>query len=450
MGRTVAIIGGGFSGLLSAIHLLRAAPQLTVRLVERAPRFGRGRAYTTSDPGHLLNVRAANMSAFPDQPQHFVDWLRAGPGGGDWFVGRRQYGDYLQDLLREAVGRPGQAGRLLLEQDEAIQVRRTGERFRVELALGRAFTADVVVLAIGLMPSQPLAGVAADVLQAPGYVADPWRTDLDQLPLGATLLLGSGLTMIDVALSLGAPGRRLTAISRRGLTPRLHASASIAAPPEGLPASPAESLRILRRHAREVGWRSAVDSVRPLTPQIWRDWPLEERRRFLRHLRPWWDAHRHRMAPAVGARVAALQEDNLLEVRAGRLERLQLAGGGFEAVIRRRGAQHPERFRYAAVVDCTGLCGDPAGDTSGLLASLETQGLIARDPLDLGLAVDPDLRLQDAEGATVRGLYAVGPLSRSAAWEAVAVPDLRHQTTQLAEVVLADLGLQCEPHRRSA
>lgn len=446
MSPTVAIIGGGFSGLLSAIHLLRAQPQLTVRLVERAPRFGRGRAYSTSDPGHLLNVRAANMSAFPDRPQHFVDWLGAGPGGGDWFVGRRQYGDYLQDLLRDAVGRPGRAGRLLLEQDEAIQVRRTGEGFRVELALGRAFTADVVVLAIGLMPPQPLAGVAAEALQAPGYVADPWRTDLSRLPQGPVLLLGSGLTMIDVALSLGAPGRKLTAISRRGLTPRLHASASVAPPPQGLPASPAESLRIIRRHAREVGWRSAVDSVRPLTPQIWRDWPIEERRRFLRHLRPWWDAHRHRMAPTVGARVAALQEADLLEVRAARLERLQRAGMGFEAVIRRRGAKHPERFRYAAVVDCTGLSGDLARDGSGLLASLEAQGLIARDQLDLGLAVDADLRLQDRDGATVGGLYAIGPLSRSASWEAIAVPDLRNQTARLAEVVLGDLGLQPALH----
>ena len=117
MNPTVAIVGGGFSGLLSAIHLLRADPGLTVRLIERAPRFARGRAYSTRDPGHLLNVRASNMSAFPDQPRHFVDWLGVGPIAGDWFVERRRYGDYLQEVLRQAVRAPGQAGRLLLEQD---------------------------------------------------------------------------------------------------------------------------------------------------------------------------------------------------------------------------------------------------------------------------------------------------------------------------------------------
>lgn len=441
MGRTVAIIGGGFSGLLSAIHLLGAAPELTVRLIERAPRFGRGRAYSTGDPGHLLNVRAANMSAFPDRPDHFVDWLGAGERARDWFVGRRQYGDYLQDLLRGALSAPGRAGRLLLEQDEAVHVRREGEGFRIELALGRALEAEAVVLAIGLLPPSPLPGIAPEVLASPHYVGDPWRADLDQLPAGQVLLLGTGLTMVDVALTLGAPNRRLTAVSRRGLSPRLHASVGAAPPPAGLPASPARALSVLRRHAEQVGWRVAVDGVRPLTTELWASWSTAERARFVRHLRPWWDAHRHRMAPTVAARLAGLQEQNLLEVRAGRLELLRPVGGGFEALIRRRGAKFAERLRFAAVVDCSGLSGDLAGDRSGLLGGLLAQGLIARDALGLGVEMDGELRLLGREGRATRGLYAVGPLSRAAVWEAVAVPDIRNQTAQLAQVVARDFGL---------
>lgn len=442
MGRTVAIIGGGFSGLLSAIHLLRAAPELTVRLIERAPRFGRGRAYSTRDPGHLLNVRAANMSAFPDRPDHFLDWLGAGERARDWFVGRRQYGDYLQDLLKGALSAPGRAGRLLLEQDEAVHVRGEGERFRIELALGRAIEADAVVLAVGLLPPSPLPGIAPEVLAAPNYVADPWRADLDQLPPGPVLLLGSGLTMVDIALTLGAPTRRLTAVSRRGLLPRLHASVGAAPPPEGLPASPARALRILRRHAEHFGWRVAVDSVRPQTAGLWASWSLAERARFLRHLRPWWDAHRHRMAPTVAARLGALQDANLLEVRAGRLEQLRLAGAGFEALIRPRGAAFAERRRFVAVVDCSGLSGDLAGDRSGLLGGLLAQGLIAPDRLGLGVEMDADLRLVGRAGDVSRGLYAVGPISRAATWEALAVPDIRNHTAQLAQVVLRDFGLE--------
>ncbi|CAN7401652.1 FAD/NAD(P)-binding protein [Phenylobacterium sp. LjRoot219] len=440
MGQTVAIIGGGFSGLLSALHLLRAAPELTVRLIERAPRFGRGRAYSTRDPGHLLNVRAANMSAFPDRPDHFVDWLGAGERARDWFVGRRQYGDYLQDLLKDAVSAPGRPGRLLLEQDEAVQVRRDGERFRIELALGRAIHAEAVVLAVGLLPPSPLPGITPEARESPNYVADPWRADLDELPAGQVLLLGSGLTMVDVALTVGVANRRLTAVSRRGLLPRLHAGSVAAPPPEGLSGTPARVLQILRRHADEVGWRAAVDGVRPFVTGLWAGWSVEEKARILRHLRPWWDAHRHRMAPAVAARIGALQADGLLEVRAGKLEQLRPLGAGFEAVIRRRGAQFPERARFTAVVDCSGLSGDLSGDRSGVLEGLQAQGLIARDPLGLGVAMDAELRLLSREGRVTRGLYAVGPLSRAVAWEAVAVPDIRNQTAQLAETIARDLA----------
>lgn len=445
---TVVIVGGGFSGLLTAIHLLHGAVNLQVRLVERAPQFGRGRAYSTCDPGHLLNVRAANMSAFLDQPQQFVTWLGAGPDVGDRFVSRAQYGEYLQALLRGTLRRATTAGRLLLEQDEVVAVRRAGRGLQVDLALGRSLQADAVVLALGLLPSPSLPGVSPEALAHPYYVVDPWRADLASLPPGRVLLLGSGLTMVDVALALGGDGRPLTAISRRGLTPRPHAGAPAADPPLGLPARPAEALRILRDHARQSGWRSAVGSIRAMTPEIWRSWPDAERRRFLRHLRPWWDAHRHLMAPAVAARIAALQEVDLLEFRAARLERLEHCGGGFEAMIRPRGARRLERLRCAAVVDCTGMSGDPTHDPSGLLPGLEARGMITRDPLGLGLAVDDEFRLLDGAGAATPGLYAVGPLSRAACWEAVAVPDLRAQTARLAHTLVGDLQTSVHPDER--
>ncbi|MDB5447950.1 MAG: FAD-dependent pyridine nucleotide-disulfide oxidoreductase, partial [Phenylobacterium sp.] len=239
-GPTVAVIGAGFSGLLTALHLLRAEPRITVRLVERAPRFGRGRAYATGHPDHLLNVRASNMSAFAERPDHFLQWLHdSGEGGVDGFVRRGRYGDYLQHLLREAVARAGQAGRLLLEQDEAVAVTRDGEGFTVRLALGRAFQAQAVVLALGLMPAPPPRDVGAEAAGAPGYVADPWAAELSELPPGEVLLLGSGLTMVDMALSLAEQDRRVTALSRRGLLPRIHVSVGAAPAPPGLPASPA-------------------------------------------------------------------------------------------------------------------------------------------------------------------------------------------------------------------
>ena len=165
---TVAVIGGGFSGLLTAIHLLEGDDSVVVRLVERAPRFGRGLAYGAAQADHLLNVRAANMSAFPDRPGHFVEWLQAEgeAAGPDAFVSRSRYGDYLQGLLREEMVEAA-AGRLLLEADEAVSLAPDGGGWRVELALGRSFAADACVLALGLLPPALPPGADATVADAP-------------------------------------------------------------------------------------------------------------------------------------------------------------------------------------------------------------------------------------------------------------------------------------------
>jgi uncharacterized NAD(P)/FAD-binding protein YdhS len=439
---TIAVIGGGFSGLLTAIHLLHADPEVLVRLVERAPHFGRGRAYGTENPDHLLNVRVANMSAFPDQQEHFAAWLRAegdcdGPSA---FVSRSRYGDYLQSLLREHLGAPGSAGRLLLEQDEAVDIVWRDGRQVVKLGLGRSFEADASVLAVGSPLPATLPGADETIAAAPHYASDPWSLAADNLPLGEILIVGSGLTMVDVAIALSCPGRRLTAVSRHGLLPRPHApTAPQTLPPSGPLDTPALALRTLRNYARQVGWREAVDSIRPQTAAIWRGWPLAEKRRFLRHLQSWWDVHRHRMAPSVAAQVASLIAAGDLEVLGGGLASIHRIDGGFEASLRDASDGKRIARRFAAVVNCTGLRGAPRGGGEDLLARLADRGTLRADRLGLGLDVDGALRVIGQSGAPTPGLFAVGPLTRGAFWEAVAVPDLRIHTALVAAAVLEGL-----------
>lgn len=430
----VVVVGGGFSGLLTALHLLEHPSGVVVRLVEKSDRFALGRAYAPADEGPKLNVRAANMSAFADRPTHFVDWLAA-HGGGEGFVSRARYGEYLQSLLREAVRRSGAPGRLLLEQDEVVEVSPEEGRFRVRLALGRHLRADAVVLATGLGAPSGVAGRAD--LAPPLAFGDPWAVDPKAAPAGDILLIGTGLTMIDVALALDRPDRRLTAVSRRGLLPSAHAATAVAPPPPGDLGTPLRALRSLRAHADEVGWRSAVDSIRPLTPDLWRRWSLDQRRRFLRHARPWWDVRRHRMAPDVAQRIGAMADAGRLAVLAARIERLEVAEGGVEVTWRRRGADARERRTFAALVDCTGLSSDLAA--SPVLAGLVSRGLARPDPLRLGLDLDAEFRVVGDGGAVTPGLYAVGPLARAARWETVAVPDLRLQTRELADTIHAEL-----------
>ncbi len=439
---TVAVIGGGFSGLLTAIHLLRADLDVIVRLVERAPQFGRGRAYGTENPDHLLNVRVANMSAFPDQPDHFATWLRAEGDcdGPNAFVSRSRYGDYLQNLLREHIGDPDNAGRLLLEQDEAVDIDWAQGRSVVRLGLGRSFPADAVVLAVG-SPGLPPAPRGADqtVASSPNYFANPWSLDFAAVPRGDVLVIGSGLTMVDTALSLAGGGRRLTALSRRGLLPRTHAPTTAADPPAGATDTPLRALRTLRAHARANGWREAVDSVRPQTTTIWKSWSAVQRRRFVRHAQTWWDVHRHRMAPAVAAQVTDLVAAGDLQVFGSHLERIRSVAGGFEATFQRTADGHWITRRFTAVINCTGMGGGPELDADDLVARLARKGAVRPDPLGLGLQVSDGLQAIGLNGFPTAGLFAVGPLTRGAFWEAIAVPDLRVHTALISAAVVESL-----------
>ncbi len=438
---TVAVIGAGFSGLLTALHLAADPDGPTVRLIERAKAFGRGAAYSTGNPDHLLNVRVANMSAYPDDPEHFTRWLAGHEGwsshGG--FVTRGVYGDYLQDLLREALETTA-AGRLLLEQDEAVDVQRSGEGWRVRLALGREIEAAAVVLALGVLRPAAPATAGEALLSSPRYIGDPWdpKAKLDE-EAADVLLLGSGLTMIDAAVSLWRPGRRFWAISRRGLTPRPHAPTADHGPEITPQGSPREMLAAVRAASADGQWREAIDSLRPHVQAVWLGWSQAQRQSFLRHLRPWWDVHRHRLAPSVARRVGLMMRGRELVIRAGEITGLTLTKDNVEVAWRPRASHLTRRLGVSAVVNCAGLLGDLERASEPLLQRLLARGHIRPDPCRLGAAVDVGSRLIGAGGRPEPGLFAVGPLTRGAFWEITSVPDIRSQAAGAAQAILSGL-----------
>jgi uncharacterized NAD(P)/FAD-binding protein YdhS len=442
---TVAVIGAGFSGLLTALRLLALDADVNVRLIERRGAFARGAAYSTLDPEHLLNVRASNMSAFPEDPEHFVKWLSScgHERAQSQFVRRHQYGDYLQAMIQDAVG-ASPAGRFILEADAATAVERIGERWRVTLGMGRSIDADAVVLAIGNLPPTTLSGFAPEATASPAYVADPWSLDAEHTPkTGEALLIGTGLSMVDVALHLARrqPGLRMLALSRRGLLPRRHLSEGpvpLVRPAPSAP-TPLGLLRDLRHDARIHDWRAALDGLRPHVHGVWRGWSAKDRQRFLRHARPWWDVHRHRLAPPVAAKLDHIMGTGGLRVEAGRLKTLSKAGDELEATWTPRGSTIPRRIRAALVVNCAGPNGDPARSTDPLIANLLRAGLVRSDACRLGLDTDENSRLIAADGAVNQKLFAVGPIMRGALWEITSVPDIRVQAAKCAQEVYSCL-----------
>lgn len=432
--RRILIVGGGFSGTILAIGLVRLGG-VRVSLIERRLAAGRGVAYSAALDDHLLNVRAASMSAFPDDPGHFARWFAArGLGGGDDFAPRLVFGDYLEGLLDDARAAAGE--RLEIVRGNAVDAETDAGGAAVTLADGRRIEGDLLVLATGNLPPHTPRGMAE--LGADIYAADPWAGDIAD-GLGDTdrvLIVGTGLTMVDAALLLETRGFRgpILAMSRRGLLPRGHAEGG--KPPDPAPAPDARRLSGLvaavRARARQMDWRAAIDSLRPHTQGLWRGLGLAERRRFIRHLRPWWDVHRHRIAPRIAERIDALQARGQLRVAAGKIEGVHPAESGAVVRWRPRGSDHVESLNVRRIVNCTGPETDLARTGEKLLRNLARRGLIRPDALHIGIDVDAHGRAFNAAGEAQESLLAIGPLTRAAAWEIVAVPDIKMQAWEVA------------------
>ena len=441
----VVIVGGGFAGLTLALHLLADPGGPAVVLVDRSGRPGRGVAYGTEDPRHLLNVRAGAMGAFPDRPEEFLAWLR-GPGGApetgaDDFVQRRLYGDYLRDLLGAA--RRDHPGRLRVLEEEVLAVRRSGAGVVAWLADGRAVVGRACVLALGtLSPAAPLP-VDVGVLSHPRYIGDPWRPQaLTGVEPGDTVfLLGTGLSMVDVVLTLNGRGWRgtATALSRHGLLPRPHTGGPESpVPPPALPSSLAAALQVFRRSVRAgVDWRSAFDGLRPLTQGAWAALSPADKGRFLRHLRPYWDVHRHRLPPQAAEEIAELAWCARFAAVAGRLVDLQPHGTRLAATWRPRGTKGVERVAAADwFVNCVGPTANIGASASPLLRQLLAEGLARPAALGLGIDTDGQDQVLDAQGRSDARLTAIGALNRGRLWQVTSVPDLRVRAASVAARLL--------------
>ena len=434
----VVIVGGGFSGTLLAINLMRhGGPRAT--LIERRPRqLARGVAYSAAHPSHLLNVRAGNMSALPDDPDHFVRWLETrGEGDRKTFVPRTTYGAYLREMLDATIDRSG--GRLVHIEGEVCAIDRVaGDGITVALADGSRIAADSAVLALGNLPPHTPPGLSPDDLPAGRYSADPWASDIGEGlgPDDTVVLVGTGLTAIDAALLLDARGfaGQILAVSRRGLSPLPHIDGAPA--PRGVLDKPQGTLSAIVRHLRARaavdGWRAAVDELRPVTQMLWAAAPMAQRAQFLRHARPYWDVHRHRLAPSVAERVDALVSAGRLRFAAGKIVSAAAAGGAIDLSWRPRGAHHATVTRTARIVNCTGPQGDLLRSDEPLIRHLIATGAIRPDPLRLGVDVDAQSRAIGRDGEAEQRLHCIGPMTRGGLWEVVAVPDIRQQSWDLA------------------
>lgn len=518
MSATVAIIGGGFAGILTAVNLVRqACLPLRIVLIE-SKESGRGMAFSTKCQKHLLNVPAGRMSAFPDEPLHFIKWARqreeltdtsqtsgATPQakssrlsanssstarksdktakiGETAFLKRSLYGEYIENILASTLADLPPHVTFDLLYDEAISVKLIQDQSKavVKLGSGEVVVADRVVLATGnFAPSTP-SGISQTIANSARYTEDPWSQDAAYCStiFGDALLVGTGLTMIDKALEMLNDGfeGNIYAISRHGILPASHSKTSLPAYAQtelnqDLYGDLNALVRAVRNAIKEGSfaplfdnassvnievsdWRQIIDALRPHSQALWMSFNEKQKRTFVRHLRTYWDTHRHRMAPEIAEEVERHQASGRLNILAGRIYSVQETADSLIATVSPRHGQLPIQLKVGQILNCSGVTADFRRAKTPLAYSLLSRGIVSAHPTGLGINVLPEGNVIDAAGKPSNVVFTLGNATMGLKGETTAVPELRVQArdlaTRLLSMVRTDVPMTIEDILRNA
>lgn len=439
----IAVVGGGCSGLLVAVQLFRNGFRGRVTVIEPRGRLGAGLAYSTPFDRHLLNVPAGKMSALPQCPCHFLDWLRA----RHWpdaqhhtFASRKLYGEYLQELLQQTLCASA-GGSFTHIRAEAVGATADGSGALLTLSHGQTVHAERVVLALGNPASCPTPGLLRRGLEDRWHLS-PWLENALRVRFSGEriLLVGTGLTAVDSALALHSQETacRVTMVSRRGLLPQVHnVRVPVGQPPD---LQNRGNVRLLTREVRsliesarqaDLCWRAIVDSLRLISNEVWQELPTEDRKRFQRHLKKYWEPHRHRMPPEIRDRMEGYKASGAVQVIAGRLEETASCGSATEVRIAlKRGGQ--QVLEVDRIISCTGIQENYTDSPRPLTRSLMDNGLARANDLGMGFQTDRHGALLDAKMRRSPVFFTLGPPRRGALFETTAVPEIRVQAEELA------------------
>lgn len=447
---TVAIIGGGFCGTMVAVHLLSQATQLEIILINAGSPLCKGLAYSSYSHKHLLNVRAKNMSAFPDRPTHFIDWLKRHENYHvidrslvpDMFLPRNIYGHYMKDIFEDAIRKKPETVSINFVHDEAIDLELNEGRANIFFSVSPPITADKVILATGNHLPGNVKIETPSFYSSKHYFANPWLHEAVNHPEleKDILIIGNGLTMADVVMGLKEKKYKgkIFALSTNGfdIVPhRLPEPYTKFIEELKPPYSLEKLLKLFDKHIHELGAKGEeiIDSLRPLLQQIWMGWTYEEKKWFVSHIRHLWEVARHRLPMQVHEQIQQLIIDDKLEIIAARIIDMQEEEDHINVRYRRKRDQKEYTLKVARVINCTGPVTDISKMQRPLFENLLLRELIQPDPLKLGINATAEGSILNADGTTSDFLYTLGGNLKGVLWESTAVPELRIQAQKLAK-----------------
>lgn len=445
----ISIIGGGLSGSLVALNIIRQATEpVHVKIIENSGKFGLGAAYSTDKDYHLLNVPAHKMGAYAGDVEDFYLWVQENNFSykRKAFVPRKIYGQYIQSLLKFHEEKFNSLASLEKITAEIIDIKPNEEGILLQPKNGKLFYTDKVVLAVGnYAPADPFEVSYNESLR---YFANPWNlTATDYFNKDETIfIIGTGLTMVDMLLTLHQNGHKgkIIALSKHGYLPAEHKELEYH-PDFELELFKKRSINHYYSTVREavkkasflgLSWHGVISSIRPHTQQLWMRLPKEDKKRFMRHLNSLWTVLRHRMAPEVAAIINEMKQSNQLEIISGRIKNIHAEVDKVSITYRKRYEKVYQTIEAGKAINCTGIHHDFSKINHPLVKSLYEQSLVRNDELSIGLDVDLIGALINKEGVPSKSLFAIGPPTKGVFWEITAVPEIRTQAARLATKLL--------------
>ncbi len=447
--KKIVIIGGGLSGTLVALNLARSKKDVEFVLVEKNPgMLGRGVAYHHDFTHQPLNVVAAGMSLFPDQSLHFLNWLQVNHFRYKHllpevfpkvFVPRKIFGDYIVEHLDQAHQLA--SGRFQIRIDNAVSLENSGKEYKICLESGALLYADHVVLALGNFPPADLFDANDPQNKDPRYFSNPWSDKIYSDITGTEniMLVGTGLTAIDVILGLKVRGfnGKITMISRRGKLPLAH---DLTADPVKLEypghLHPRDAYFWVKgkiNNNKHIPWTAVVDGLRPLTQKFWQEWTIDERKYFLKRLRPFWEIARHRIPGVSAVILDQLVESGQLLIGKGQINKALSTPDGIQ--LDYNFDKKKQEGLFQKLINCTGPESNYRKVRFPIIRNLIEQGKVVSDELGLGISCSADGGIIDSNGEKVPGLWCVGPMRKAVLWETTAIRELREQAVELATKV---------------